>query len=140
MVNKMDPGDAQRQRNQGDQWEKRFRIYSHQRLSQGGCLSPLLWSLVMDEYINILTDEGFHITAYADDVAITIQGKTRFLGTLADMANQALKKTELWCNINGLKVHPDKTSFMVINKARKELRIKNLKIYHKNIESNVSNT
>ena len=39
---------------------------------QGGVLSPLLWSLVIDELIVRLNLFGFPTQAYADDVAILV--------------------------------------------------------------------
>jgi hypothetical protein len=41
---------------------------------QGGVLSPLLWSLVVDELIG-LSGNGYYTLGYADDIAILICGK-----------------------------------------------------------------
>ena len=35
---------------------------------QGGVLSPLLWSLVMDALLHLLIDRGCHPIGYADDI------------------------------------------------------------------------
>jgi retron-type reverse transcriptase len=42
---------------------------------QGGMLSPLLWSLVVDELLGELNEGGYHAIGYADDLAILINGK-----------------------------------------------------------------
>jgi hypothetical protein len=36
---------------------------------QGGVLSPLLWSLVVDKLIGVLSGNGYYTTGYADDIA-----------------------------------------------------------------------
>jgi hypothetical protein len=42
---------------------------------QGGVLSPLLWSLVMDDLLWELHYRGYYTVGYADDIAILINGK-----------------------------------------------------------------
>jgi hypothetical protein len=42
---------------------------------QGGVLSPLLWSLVVDDLLWGLNDNGYYTVGYADDIAILINGK-----------------------------------------------------------------
>ncbi|XP_053699476.1 uncharacterized protein LOC128746453 [Sabethes cyaneus] len=42
---------------------------------QGGVLSPLLWSLVVDELLKNLTEQGFEVVGFADDVVILVRGK-----------------------------------------------------------------
>jgi len=42
---------------------------------QGGSLSPLLWSLVVDKPIRGLSENGYCTLGYADDIAILINRK-----------------------------------------------------------------
>jgi hypothetical protein len=42
---------------------------------QGGVLSPLLWSLVVDDLHWELNINGYYTIGYADDIAILINGK-----------------------------------------------------------------
>jgi len=42
---------------------------------QGGVLSPLLWSLLVDELLDRLTRRGILCQGYADDIAIIARGK-----------------------------------------------------------------
>jgi hypothetical protein len=42
---------------------------------QGGVLSPLLWSLVVDDLLWELNSNGYYAVGYADDIAILINGK-----------------------------------------------------------------
>jgi hypothetical protein len=42
---------------------------------QGGVLSPLLWSLVVDELIGGLNGNDYYSMGYADDIAVLIRRK-----------------------------------------------------------------
>jgi hypothetical protein len=42
---------------------------------QGGVLSPLLWSLVVDRLLTAANDLGFNTFGYVDDIVIIVQGK-----------------------------------------------------------------
>ncbi|GAB0090815.1 hypothetical protein DMENIID0001_055780 [Sergentomyia squamirostris] len=44
---------------------------------QGGVLSPLLWSLVVDELLVELSDHGMTAVGYADDLAIMVKKNDR---------------------------------------------------------------
>jgi hypothetical protein len=41
---------------------------------QGGVLSPLLWSLVVDDLLWGLNNNGYYTVGYADDIAILVNG------------------------------------------------------------------
>jgi hypothetical protein len=62
---------------------------------QGGVLSPLLWSLVVDELIWELNDSGYYTVGYADDIAILINGK--FPQTVSEVLETALCTVQQWC-------------------------------------------
>jgi retron-type reverse transcriptase len=58
---------------------------------QGGVLSPLLWCLVVNNLLEDLQREGFHVYGYADNITIVAGG--RFLTALRDLTEYALKIT-----------------------------------------------
>jgi hypothetical protein len=41
---------------------------------QGGVLSPLLWSLVVDVFLTQLSEESLYTKGYTDDLALLITG------------------------------------------------------------------
>lgn len=101
---------------------------------QGGCLSPLLWSIVMDALLNKLTIDGkFKVSAYADDLAIIITGHKNLIGAMSSHMNKAMKTVEQWCNETGLSVNPDKTVLMKFSKGTKDEPLNAIKIYGKKI-------
>jgi hypothetical protein len=55
---------------------------------QGGVLSPLLWGLVVDDFLWELNDSGYYTVGYADDIAILINGK--FPHTVSEILQTAL--------------------------------------------------
>jgi hypothetical protein len=66
----------------------RIRVYVDQGCPQGGVLSPLLWSLVVDTVIAWLNREGLYTQGYADDLALLITGK--FPSTVSELMQRAL--------------------------------------------------
>jgi hypothetical protein len=84
---------------------------------QGGVLSPLLWCLVVNNLLEELQREGFHVYGYADDIAILAGG--RFVTTLRDLIEYALKIINRWCKTKGLVVNPQKTNIMTFTKKYK---------------------
>ena len=85
---------------------------------QGSVLTPLLWSLVVDELLIKLRQEGYYIQSYADDIAIVVFGK--FLNTVTDLMNGGLREINNWCKKEGLGVNPQKT--VIVPFTRKNLR------------------
>jgi hypothetical protein len=84
---------------------------------QGGVLSPLLWCLLVNDLLEDLQREGFHVNGYAADITIVAGG--RFLTTLRDLMEHALKITYRWCMTKGLVVNPQKTNIMIFTKKYK---------------------
>jgi len=60
-----------------------FQISTNRGWPQGGVLSPLIWSLVVDKLLEILTGNGVPSLGYVDDIVIMAKGK--FEGTLCDL-------------------------------------------------------
>jgi hypothetical protein len=62
---------------------------------QEGILLPLLWSLVVDELIRGLKENGCYTLGYADDIVTIIHGK--FLNTTSELQQDALSVVQQWC-------------------------------------------
>jgi ribonuclease HI len=95
---------------------------------QGGCLSCLMWSLV----VNSLLDElnamgGVWAEGYADDVVIYVTGK--FAEIVRGIAQSALKTTEKWCGSTGLSINPNKTTVVPFTRLKKNTQIKELQLF-----------
>ena len=83
---------------------------------QGGVLSPLPWSLVVDELLHLLTDQGCHPIGYADDILVIVRGM--HLDSLMGVMQQSLKAVDTWCR-TGLSVNPSKTDAVIFTKRYK---------------------
>lgn len=103
---------------------------------QGGVLSPTFWILVMDELIAALEAEGFTVIGYADDLTVICRGK--FLNTLCNSTQRALKIIERWCNDIGLSVNPSKTELVVFTRKRDFTGFKNPIIFGTALERSQS--
>lgn len=100
---------------------------------QGGCLSPLLWSLVIDPLLIKLKKNGFKVSGYVDDLVILVSGKKSRINAICGRLNWALKIVEMWCNDTGLNVNPDKTNYMIFSKSKIENQ-NAIKLYGKAVE------
>ena len=83
---------------------------------QGGVLSPLLWNIAINLLLLKLTNVGCHVSAYSDDVAITICG--RYICTIRDLMQNTLHTTVKWATDVGLSVNPDKTEVVIFSRRR----------------------
>jgi hypothetical protein len=93
---------------------------------QGGVLSILLWCLVVNDLFEDLKRESLHVYCYADDIAIVAGG--RFLTTLRDLIEHAVKMTYRWCKTKGLVVNPQTTNVMIFNRKYKPEVIEPLRL------------
>lgn len=103
---------------------------------QGGVLSPTLWILVMNSLLHNLQNGGFKAIGYADDLVIVCRGK--YLSTLADRTQGAMKVIESWCTNVGLTVNPDKSDVVIFTRKRKLDGFKNPTIFGKMINKSDS--
>jgi hypothetical protein len=69
---------------------------------QGWVLSPLLWSLVVDDLLWELNIIGYHTVGYAVDIAILINGKLSH--TVSEELQSALCTVEKWCEKTKLSI------------------------------------
>jgi hypothetical protein len=69
---------------------------------QGGGLSLLLWSLVVDDLISGLNSSGYYTVGYADDIAILINGK--FPHTVSEVLQITLHTVQQWCERTNLSI------------------------------------
>lgn len=99
---------------------------------QGGVLSPTLWILVMNSLLQNLHTKGFKATAYADDLVVTCRGK--YLSTLSERTQSAMRVVETWCSNVGLTVNPEKSDVMIFTKNRKLDGFKSPVIFGKKID------
>ena len=86
---------------------------------QGGVLSPLLWSLVVDELlmtIDRIDNNNLHVQFYADDGTFYIRGTS--LARICNAMQTPLNKLESWCKKNGLSVNPTKTEMVLFTRKR----------------------
>jgi ribonuclease HI len=99
---------------------------------QGGCLSCLMWSFVINSLLVELNEMGgVWAQGYADDIVICVTGK--FIGTIQDIMQEALKIVERWCVRNGLSVNPSKTTAVAFTKKRLQGCGQSLKLFNEGI-------
>jgi ribonuclease HI len=84
---------------------------------QGGVLSPLMWSLVVDEHLKSLEAKGFEVVGFADDIVILVRG--RFDNVVSERMQEALNITQSWCIKEGLSINPTKVVIVPFTKKRK---------------------
>jgi Reverse transcriptase (RNA-dependent DNA polymerase) len=79
---------------------------------QGGCLSPILWCIVVDSLICQLAEEGLFVTGYADDLAIVVS---------VWRSSRMKLKNEVCRKIN-IRKQVDKVDKVLINNSRASIR------------------
>lgn len=84
---------------------------------QGGVLSPLLWTILVDELIWTLNSLGFITICYADDIVIIIIGTDDKI--IRERMQLALKITWEWCEKHSLSINPNKTSIIIFTHRHK---------------------
>lgn len=84
---------------------------------QGGVSSPLIWSIVIDDLLTRLTEMGYYVQAYADDLVILVRGTVQ--GVISDLMQRALTMTSKWCRDRSLGVNPLKTQIVRFTNKQK---------------------
>jgi hypothetical protein len=83
-----------------------MRVTVARGYQQGGVLSPLLWSFIVDNLLWELNKKGYYTVGYADDIAILINGK--FPQTMSEDLQTALGTVQQWCDRTKLSINPKK--------------------------------
>src|SRR5690606_12346067 len=99
--------------------------------SQGGVLSPLSWSLVVNDLLEKQNTGGYHTQAYADDIVVLISGK--FLETITNLSNSALKIINQLCLDRKLGISASKTTSIAFTRRRRLDDLGPIKIAGNNI-------
>lgn len=87
--------------------EEKIAIKTTRGCPQGGVLSPLLWSLVIDKLLTNLENQGYEVIGFADDLVIIVRGKVDSI--LSDRLQVALNYATKWCRNANLNINPRKT-------------------------------
>lgn len=119
--------------------EKKKSFIPTRGCPQGGCLSPLLWCLVVDPLIRKLRNAGLKVLAYADDLVIYCHGNKGFHNIQCDQLNKAMRIVEQWCEETGLTVNPEKSQLMRFSTATKDVPLSEVYLFNKIIDK-VENT
>ena len=116
----------------------KIRIKPVKGCPQGGCLSPLLWCMVVDSLIVELEALGCHITAYADDLAIVLHGNNAEVA--CEKMNEIMKVIENWCTQNQLHVNPSKTTMVKFTRCTSEAKnkMKRVKLFNEELKTEQS--
>jgi hypothetical protein len=93
-----------------------LRVVAARGCPQGGVLSPLLWSLVVDDLLWGLNNNGYCTVGYADDIAILINGK--FLQTVSEVLQTALCTVQDWCERTNLSINPNRMVVIPFTRKR----------------------
>jgi hypothetical protein len=95
----------------------RMRLSVDWGCPQGGVLSLLLWSLVVDGLLTWPNREGQHTQFYTDDLALFITVKSS--STVSELMQRVLNILQSWCRAEELSVNPDKTELVLFTKRKK---------------------
>lgn len=98
--------------------DKNIGIQTTRGCPQGGVLSPLLWSLVIDDLLQELTAERIDCQGYADDIELSVRGRIS-IDEMCTRVQKGLNICERWCNKVGLRLNPDKTGIVIFTNKRK---------------------
>jgi hypothetical protein len=99
---------------------------------QGGVLSPLLWSLVVDDLISGLNSNGYYTVGYTDDIAILINGK--FPHTVSEVLQRALHIVQQWCERTNLSINPNKMVIIPFTRKRNTKGLKTPILFNTTIQ------
>lgn len=84
---------------------------------QGGVLSPLLWSLLVDDLLAILSVWDIDLQAYADDIVIIVKGNSEEM--ISNILQEVLNATSQWCAREEMSINPHKMVVVPFTRKRK---------------------
>ena len=97
-------------------------IYHTQGAPQGGCGSPLLWNLVLDELIVVMKSMPWvKIVCYADDLAVFAWGPD--LDECIQHVQDAVDAIMYWAEVHLLCLSPSKSEAMIFTRQQKYSKI-----------------
>ncbi|XP_060804988.1 uncharacterized protein LOC106141549 [Amyelois transitella] len=88
---------------------------------QGSACGPVFWNLILDELLNIQLPEAAHIQAFADDVLLIVEGKTR--EEVETATGKCLDIIHSWGKRVKLQFGPEKTQAISFTAQTKQARI-----------------
>lgn len=97
---------------------------------QGGCLSPLLWCLVVNELIVRLKKAHCYVIAFADDLVIIIKGRVERIVGMNIKAREVIKILEEWCRETGLNINPSKSVVLKFRGEAKEFAVDEWRMFN----------
>jgi hypothetical protein len=97
--------------------EEKRRVSSG--VPQGSVLGPTLWNVMYDGLLRTEIPEGSSLVAFADDVAVVIEGKTAL--DLQYIGNEALQRVKDWLDRAGLELAVQKTKAVMFSRRRRPL-------------------
>jgi hypothetical protein len=103
-------------------------------VQQGGVLSPLPWSLVMDDLLWGLNSNGCYTrtVGYADDIAILINGK--YPHTVSEVLQTALCTVQKWYEKTNLSINPNKMVIIPFTRKKEKKGLKESFLLSKTIQ------
>lgn len=84
--------------------------------SQGSILSPLLWNLTFDSFLDLMNEGPMTCIGYADDAFIMVTGPDP--ATLISITQASLNKAMLWGKENGLEFSAEKTKAIMFQRKK----------------------
>ena len=93
---------------------------------QGSVLGPHLWCICYDKIVNLVTETAAKKIAYADDLALLVEGKNR--SELSRNTNSVTKEINTELNRVKLSLEPSKTEAEVITSKKKSRRNYKVKV------------
>ena len=91
---------------------------------QGGILSPVVWNLVFDSFIELFNSSPAQVGCYADDAVLTVHGIDP--NTLVEIMQPELDKAFKWGRKEKLLFVPEKTSAILFHRKRIAINPKKL--------------
>ena len=80
-------------------------------------MSPIIWNIVFDEFLEKFKEGPIKVHAYADDAALVVEGPDPT--TMASLMQSALKDAERWGNSADLRFSASKTVAMLFTRKKK---------------------
>lgn len=79
---------------------------------QGSVLGPCLWNLIFDDLLNLISAHGYEPIAYADDLVVVVQGRSRL--DLQLKSQLIVNIIEEWCHNRKLQLSSTKTEMILL--------------------------